>query len=167
MEFILRNGERVPAESSLEKDFSTFLNTYLYKPEDNYKTPEDLIRSPFSDLKLIRTSISQNNENKRDEYLINRPTPECLDYRILFYCLKKWVDETGSTQVSVEDALSAPKSIGRAFKLDLNILYRYLDLLQESGCIRLDRTAGMNVITLLNFENDHDILNEYYGLRIM
>ncbi|SJZ77675.1 DUF4007 family protein [Selenihalanaerobacter shriftii] len=153
--YIRRTGEEPPAKSSLEKDFNTFKRMYLYDPEDN-NSPEDSLQSPFSELKLI-TKVDT------DTYAVNRPSIDTLPPRILFYSLLLSL-EAGTKSVNVEEVLNQENSIGRLFKLNISLLYEYLEKLQEIGYLHLDKHAGLNSIQLRELSQDK-VLEDYYGIK--
>ena len=157
--FIKRIGEEPPAISSLENDFNVLRKMYTYQINDkikltkkNYNPEEDLMESPFIELKIL-TEID-NNKLK-----INRPTPENLSPPILYYCLLLTLENKFS--IDVDDLLSKENSIGRIFKLNSNTLYQFLDKFQELGYIRLDRHAGHNSIKIIQSSKE-EVISSYY-----
>lgn len=153
--FIKRTGEKLPAISSLKSDFKVFRRMYLYEPNKN-SSPENLLESPFTDLKLI-------TETEDDTYKINRPTFENLPPRIFYFCLLESLEETQDF-VNVEDVLSKNYWPGKIFKFSINTLYEYLNYLQEIGYVRLDKHAGLNSIKILE-KSQYDILDKYYNIN--
>lgn len=158
--FIKLSAEKIPADSTLKKDYRTFLQTYLVGGnEDNQISPEDLLRSPFTELKLIK----EKEVGKR--YYINHPSIDHLDYRIFYYCLTVTVkylsNESDHLKTRVEDLFSTNDNIVRIFGLTQDLLFRYLDILQEKKLIRLERQAGDYLIYLLDKDSD-SVLIDYY-----
>jgi len=150
IKFIEITGGKVPAKSSLKKDFNVLTRMYLYDPTDHI-SPEDSLESPFKDLKLIR--------KKDDFYKINIPDLNILPPEIFMYCLLDSIDTKSS--VNVEDLINKEKSVGNIFKLDINMLYKYIEKLESENYLKLNRHAGLNSIEII--ENDQtNILTNYY-----
>ncbi|MFW6016103.1 MAG: DUF4007 family protein [bacterium] len=158
--YIKRTGEEPPAQSSLESDFKVLRKMYLSKEENidkknkDYNPEEELMASPFKDLRLL----IETDDNKLK---INRPTVDKLPVQILFYCLLESLNK-GETSINVDDLMSKENSIGRVFKLTPNILYTYLEQFQELNYIRLAKQAGLNSVTIL--EDSQEKILEYYYL---
>ncbi|WP_035571776.1 DUF4007 family protein [Halonatronum saccharophilum] len=149
--YIERNGEEPPAISSLEKDFNTLIRMYLYDPKEN-NSPEDSLESPFKELKLI-------TKTDKNTYKLNRPNLDNLPVKIFLYCLLDSLE--GTKSINVEELLNKENSIGRIFKLNMNLLYDYIERLEELDYLRLDKHAGLNSIQL-KVESKAGILENYY-----
>ena len=156
--YIKRSGEEPPAQRSLESDFNVLRRMYLYDPEEEIH-PESSKVSPFRGLKLIK--------NEEGKYKINRPNPNNLPPKILYYCILNNLDSPDVDYVNVEEVLNDEGSVGRIFKLNMTILHEYLEILQDLNYLRLDRQAGLNSIKLLKPINEkEDILKEYYNSKL-
>lgn len=151
IKYIERNGEKPPAESSLKSDFDVLTRMYSYDPKEN-NSPEDSLESPFKELKLI-TKIDNRT------YKLNRPTLDNLPVEVFLYCLLDSLEDIRS--VNVEELLNKENSIGRVFKLNMNLLYDYIEKLEELGYLRLDKHAGLNSIQL-KVEDKEKVLADYY-----
>jgi hypothetical protein len=73
------------------------------------------------------------------------------------------VEQAGERrEISLNELLTAPCNIGRVFNLDsitmLEILYR----IERLGEIKIIRTAGLDVIHILNAPTFIDCVNHYY-----
>lgn len=159
--FIKRTGEEPPAISSLENDFNVLTNMYTYKVNDDsyflkkkdYDPEKELLKSPFVELRLL---METNDNNLK----INRPNLDNLPIKIFYYCFLKTL-EKDQTSINVEEILNKENSVGKVFKLNPNLLYQFLERLQELKFIRLDKHAGLNSVTILK-EDKKNILKEYY-----
>ena len=150
--FIRRTGEKMPAESSLKKDFNVFTRMYLYDSDDN-RSPESSLESPFTDLKLLYKS----EDNK---YKINNPGSDNLPSDILFYCLLDSI-ENNNLSINIDHALNNINSVGNIFKLTPTIFYNYLNELEEKEYLRVDKQAGLDSITILE-DSKENVLKSYY-----
>ena len=150
--YIKRLGEKVPAERSLINDYNVLRRMYLYDPQENI-TEEKSFMSPFRDLKLIM-------KEKSDSYKKNSPDFDTLDPKIYFYCLLMSIDEKDE-DINLNEILSAQKSVGKIFNLNMNIMHEFLGVLQEERLLRINKQAGMNSIKII--QNDKNkVLQDYY-----
>ena len=69
----------------------------------------------------------------------------------------------GRKEITLNDLLTAPCNIGRVFNLDsitmLDVLYR----IEKVGLIKINRTAGLDVITLKEELNFLDCVKRFYA----
>ena len=69
----------------------------------------------------------------------------------------------GLQEISLNELLTAPCNIGRVFNLDaitmLDILYR----IEQLGEIKINRTAGLDVICILHNLDFQDCVASYYA----
>lgn len=73
------------------------------------------------------------------------------------------MDQAGSRrELALNELLNSPKNIGRVFNLDsinmLNVLYE----IEKIGALKINRTAGLDVINLLTNYTFQDCVNKYY-----
>ena len=150
IKFIEITGGKVPAKSSLTKDYNVLTRMYLYDPTEHI-SPEDSLESPFKDLKLIKETD--------DFYKINTPDLNILPADIFMYCL---LDSIGNkSSINVEDLINKEKSVGKIFKFDINTLYKYIEKLESENYLKLNRHAGLNSVEIIK-NNQTDILTNYY-----
>lgn len=68
----------------------------------------------------------------------------------------------GKKEIPLNELLNSPCNIGRVFNLDtitlLDILYR----LEKTGTIKINRTAGLDVINLLTGYTFQECVESYY-----
>lgn len=152
VKYIEMTGEKIPALSSLQKDFNVLVRMYLYDSADN-KSPEDSLESPFSELRLFTKSDN-------GMYKLNRPNIDNLPPKILFYCLLDSVTAE-ITSVNIEDVLNKENSVGNIFKLTPTLFYKYIDKFEELNYVRLDKHAGLNSIQILEKDKEK-VIKEYY-----
>ena len=63
----------------------------------------------------------------------------------------------------MNELLTAPRNIGRIFNLDSVVMLEVLYRLERLGQIKINRTAGLDVITLQTEKNFIDCVDEYYA----
>ena len=142
---------------SLNDDFSCIVNTYLprYKASEKKCDPESNIDCPFGELGLVDVL------NKRKKtYKKSIPATDSLDPWVTFAVI---VDQSkGRKEIPLNELLNAPQNIGRVFNLDsitmLDILYR----IEKMGLIKINRTAGLDVITIQNEQTFLECVESFY-----
>lgn len=166
-DYTARHQEKEVAFSSLEKDFSCILRTYLPAEEDNEthvrRSPKSLTDCPLSTLGLI-TKID------KDKYLLNPPDMEQLDPILILYVLLSQQKQRRPEQLTVNlyDALTEPGNVGRIFNLNAVLLSELLMRLSseyDKEFLRLERTAGLDSLVFHTLIHPHDALIAYYNRR--
>lgn len=139
----MMDGEQSYAIRSLNDDFQCIVNTYLprYKSNPEKVSPENNIDCPFGELGLIDIL------NKRKKtYKKCVPASDTLNPYVLLAVIMD--NANGRTEISLNELLTAPCNIGRIYNLDsitmLDALYR----IERLGLIKINRTAGLDVVTL-------------------
>lgn len=146
------------ASRSLSDDFTCIINTYLprYKSNPTKVSPENNIDCPFGELGLVDIL------NKRKKtYKKSIPASDTLNPWVALAVILDNAD--GRTEISLNELLNAPCNIGRVFNLDsvtmLDVLYR----IEKLGLIKINRTAGLDVINLLEDLSFLDCVQNFYN----
>lgn len=146
------------ASRSLSDDFTCIINTYLprYKSNPTKVSPENNIDCPFGELGLVDIL------NKRKKtYKKSIPASDTLNPWVALAVIVDNAD--GRTEISLNELLNAPCNIGRVFNLDsvtmLDVLYR----IEKLGLIKINRTAGLDVINLLEDLSFLDCVQNFYN----
>ena len=139
----MRDSETDYAIRSLNDDFQCIINTYLprYKSNPTKVSPENNIDCPFGELGLVDIL------NKRKKtYKKSTPSSDMLNPYVILAVIVDNAD--GQKEISLNELLTAPYNIGKVFNLDsitmLDVLYR----IERLGLIKINRTAGLDVITI-------------------
>jgi hypothetical protein len=150
------------ALSSLESDFSCILNTYM--PHDKItgkeSSPENTIDCPLGELGLVDVEIRTSK--------IYRKVPAnlgTLPNLLVMYAICSARELMGSkeSEIRLEALLDSPYMPGRLFNLDSVALLTKLYELEDAGRIRINRTAGLDVVRLLRPQmSKEECLKEYY-----
>ncbi len=142
---------------SLNDDFTCIVNTYLprYKSSPGRVSPENNIDCPFGELGLIDIL------NKRKKtYKKSIPAKDTLNPWVMFAII---VDNAGGKkEISLNDLLNTPKNIGRVFNLDSITMLDSLYRIERLGLIKINRTAGLDVITLEQDLTFLDCVEKFY-----
>lgn len=139
----MRDNETEYAIRSLNDDFQCIINTYLprYKSNPVRISPESNIDCPFGELGLVDILNRRNKTYKK-----SIPSSDTIHP---YVALAVIVDNAHKQkEISLNELLNGHCNIGKVFNLDsitmLDILYR----IEKLGLIKINRTAGSDVITL-------------------
>ena len=153
----MHDGEMSYAIRSLNDDFQCIINTYLprYKSNPTKVSPESNIDCPFGELGLIDILNKQ-----KKTYRKSIPAARSIDPYVALAIILD--NSEGKAEIPLNDLLNAPCSIGKVFNLDsialLDILYR----IEKLELIKINRTAGLDVITLQTDLTSHDCVKKFY-----
>ena len=156
--FILQNSDendaaKTPATSSLESDFECIVNTYI--PHDRLGgkkvSPENVIDCPLGELGILGI------DSKRQRTYRKKPASSVmLPDLLVLYSIRNMVkrleeDKEGwfsPEEIPLEQLLSGRYSPGMTFNLDSIGLLDKLYELENAGMLRINRTAGSDVVRL-------------------
>lgn len=138
-------------ESSLKADIDVLLTMYS-KCEDKNEDPEDKIISPFSALGIIR--------KEGEIYYKTQPDLRKISNELVLYEISCLLGDNNA--ISIESIASGEKSLGAIYNLTRVTVNKYLDNLETMGYIRVDRTAGLDMIYPLKIKNPIQIIQDYY-----
>ena len=155
----MHDGETDYAIRSLNDDFQCIINTYLprYKSNPAKVSPENNIDCPFGELGLVDIL------NKRKKtYKKSTPASDMLNPYVVLAVIVDNAD--GRKEISLNELLTAPYNIGKVYNLDsitmLDVLYR----IEKLGLIKINRTAGLDVITVQEDNLDfYDCVERFYA----
>lgn len=145
------------AERSLEDDFNCIINTYVPRIKSNPSKvlPENNIDCPFGELGLIDI-VSK----KEKIYRKQSPAIDSINPLIILAFILKQAD--GREEIKITDLQNGINGIGKIFNLDhismINILYK----LEIGGYIKVNRTAGLDVVKIKTELQSIDCLAKYY-----
>ena len=154
----MESGNNDYAIRSLNDDFACIINTYLprYKTNTNRVSAENNIDCPFGELSLIDVL----NQRKKT-YKKCIPASETLDPWILLAVI---VDNAGEKkEIPLNELLTAPCNIGRVFNLDSITMLDGLYRVEKLGLIKINRTAGLDVIVLQSEFSFIECVEKYYA----
>lgn len=153
----MEEGEDTVAIRSLNDDFSCIINTYLprYKTSPNRVAPESNIDCPFGELGLVDI-LSKEKKTYRKAI----PTATSINPWIALAVI---VDQAnGTKEISLNELLTAPCNIGKVFNLDAITMLDVLYQIERLNKIKINRTAGLDVIRILDDYSFQDCVDAYY-----
>ncbi len=143
---------------SLNDDFQCIISTYLprYKSSPGKISPENNIDCPFGELGLVDIL------NKRKKtYKKSIPVSDTLNPYVVLAVIMD--NAEGRTEINLNELLTTPCNIGKVFNLDsitmLDVLYR----IEGLGLIKINRTAGLDVITLKTQMSFLECVEQFYA----
>lgn len=151
------DGESV-ASRSLNDDFVCIVNTYLprFKTSNQKVSPENNIDCPFGELGLVDIL----NKSKKT-YKKSIPSASSIHPLVALAVI---VDQAGERkEISLNELLTAPNNIGRVFNLDSITMLDILYGIEHQGMIKINRTAGLDVINILCEYSFQDCVDRYYA----
>jgi len=151
------NNTREVSRGSLKRDFDCIVNTYCVH-KTNSSNPEDNLMCPLQELGLIELV-----DTKRKRYRFTRRNVEQLAKEVYLYAILDFMAQKGlERDINLDVLLSAEGSIGRIFVLGVSELIQILEMLQVNGFLRLNKTAGLNQVTITTERDPISIIKEYY-----
>lgn len=141
-------------EKILTDEINTIIKTYVV--DNSNDTPENNFNCPLADLELLKRV-------KKDNYERLKPDYKSLDYLIVYYLLIVILD--GREYLSIDELLKIQNSPSRLLNLDKNMFNDYLDDMRRNELITINRTAGLNMIYLVNNLDLDTIFEKYFSRR--
>lgn len=138
------------SEKSLGNDVDVLLNMYSRNKEKS--DPEEKNISPFSQLELIK--------NMDGRFVKNHPNKKNFSELIVLYELTLMIED--SKGVSIEDAIYSENGLANIYNMTSVMANDYFDRLDAAGYIRVNRTAGIDMIYFINKIAALKVLEEYY-----
>lgn len=137
-------------DGSLKDDIDVLLNMYSkYNVEDD---PEDKNRSPLASLGLLK--------KEKDIYYKQQPDMRKFNEKVVLYEISILLN--GKESISIDDIYDITKKLYYLSRVSLNVI---LDKLDNMGYIKVDRTAGLDIIYSIDVGLPRKVLEDYYNNR--
>jgi len=160
LKYYISEADEEIAVGSLKKDFDCLISTYLLSNDITYN-PENNMGCPLQELGLVELI-----DNKRKRYRLTKRNVLNMPSELFLYGIFNYMKETGQDELSIDSLLNDKKSIGQIFVLGFSELIHILEILQAQGHIRVQKTAGLNRVTMLIHSDPLDIIKSYYQSEI-
>lgn len=138
-------------EGAVKDDIDVLLNMYS-KDMKKYDDPEEKNVCPLSALGLIR--------KEEETYMKVQPDLRKLNDYVILYELSCMFQNEKS--LSIEKIATGEHSLGAIYHLTKVMVNKYLDNLEALGCIKVDRTAGLDVVYPVDIKTPIEIVRAYY-----
>ena len=142
---------------SLTDDFSCIINTYLprYKTSNDRIAPENNIDCPLGELGLIDI-LSKDKKTYRKAI----PVASTINPWVVLAII---VDQAEKVkEIKLNELLTAPCNIGKILNLDAISMLDVLYQVERLGKIKINRSAGTDVIRILEELSFQDCVDAYY-----
>ena len=143
------NGQSFSIKS-LSNDVDVLVNMYSKNKEKT--DPEDKNISPFTQLGLIR--------KQEGKFAKNNPNRKYFSELIVLYEIAKMIGDRAS--ISIEEVISGENGLSKVYNLTSVMANDLLDRLDATGKIRVDRTAGLDMIYPNEQLIPDNVVEEYY-----
>ncbi len=149
-ELIVYAGTDAFPDGSLKDDIDVLLNMYSKNNSDD--DPEDKNKSPFAVLGLVK--------KEKDVYYKQQLDIRKINEKIVLYELAILLEDQDT--ISIDAVFEVVKGIYHLNRVTLNSI---LERLENMEYIRVDRTAGLDVIYPVNVGTVDEVIEEYYNSR--
>ena len=138
------------SEKSLSNDIDVLLN--MYSKSKAKVDPEDKSVSPFTQLEMLK---------KMDgKYIKKHPSKALFPEEVVLYELAK--KKIGSEGISIEEVVFGEGGLSKVFNMTAVMANDYFDRLDAAGYIRVDRTAGLDMIYPEKAFDELMVIENYY-----
>lgn len=137
---------------SVKDDCDAILRMYGKRREKD-SNPEEKNTSPFGVMGLIKRS--------EDGYAKAQPNLQKLPAEIVLYLLPQVLE--GKRGIGIEELLESAGGPGKILNLKRAGLMELLEQLERAGKVRIDQTAGLDMLYLPKAQTSETIWKEYYG----
>lgn len=150
------NGIDIPLRS-LDDDFNCLINTYLprYKTSPEKVDPESNMECPISELGLLDLRRAKGRV-----YAKTAPVSMAIDPMIAIAIILD--NSNGKKEVLLSELLNGDNNIGRVFNLDVISLMGILDSAEQTGLVRVVRTAGLDILKISTDMSFAECVKQFY-----
>lgn len=154
----MQKGEESVALRSITDDFTCIINTYLprYKTSSAKVSAENNIDCPLGELGLIDI-ISKSKRT----YKKAKPSADVINPWAALAIIADNAD--GRKEIPLNELLTAPCNIGRTLNLDSITLLDILYHIEQVGELKINRTAGLDVVILAHKYTFVECVEQYYA----
>lgn len=154
---LMEGGSSSVALRSLNDDFACIINTYLprYKVSPGKISAENNIDCPFGELGLVDIANKMKKTYKK-------ATPSAKSFNPWVVLAVIMAEANGRVEIGLNELLTAPCNIGRVFNLDAITMLDVLHEVENIGEIKIVRTAGLDVIRVINRRTFEECVTQYY-----
>lgn len=138
------------SDNSLKSDVDVLLNMYANSKEKT--DPEDKNTSPLAELKLLKKVDGRYSKVHSDKRILNE--------WLVLYEIALMLD--GRESISIEELSSGEKGLINTYQMTYVMINEFLDKLDALDYIRVDRTAGLDMVYWQNEYSPLNVLEEYY-----
>ena len=142
----------MPSDRAITDDFDCIVKTYT---SNTSSSPESNMGCPLSELSLITVT-------EKSKYVKVNTKATSINPLIILAVIIRESAKNDSKEIKISKLESDPCNIGKIFNLDALTIATYLDKLQNMEYITVNRTAGLDIITLRTDMNFIQCVQTYY-----
>ena len=160
--FLRNSDEGEKPARTIEDDFNCIINTYVPRIKSNPEKvrPESNIDCPLGELRLIDIARTEKTVVRQRVYRKSVPQKDMLHPLVLLAII---IDQAaGDKEIRISSIQNDNGNAGKAFNLDIISLTALLYKIELLGYIKVNRTAGLDVINIKNEWDFLDCVAEYY-----
>jgi hypothetical protein len=160
--FLRNSDEGEKPVRTIEDDFNCIINTYVPRIKSNPEKvrPESNIDCPLGELGLVDIVGTEKTVGRHRIYRKSVPQKNLLHPLVLLAVI---IDQAaGDKEIRISSIQNDNGNAGKAFNLDIISLTALLYKIELLGHIKLNRTAGLDVINIKNGWDFLDCVTEYY-----
>lgn len=147
------------APRSIEDDFSCIINTYVprYKTMPGKESAENNIDCPLGELGLIDIL-----KKERNNVVYKKSIPAASTFHPWIILAVIHANANGRQEIGLNELLTSPCNIGKIFNLDSITMLDVLHAAENTGELKIVRTAGLDVINLAYVHSFENCVENYY-----
>lgn len=138
------------SDKSVKSDLDVILN--MYGKGKEIEDPEDKSVSPFVQLKLIKNVEGQYSKSTPDSRFVN-------EWNVLYELVVMMGEKVN---ISIEQVLNGECGVSKIYQIKSVVANELLDRLEAMDFIRVDRTAGLDIIYKNRELTPESVMLEYY-----
>ncbi len=138
------------SDKSLKNDIDVLLN--MYSKDKGATDPEEKNSSPFAQLGLIKKVENQ--------YVKTSPDLRNINEWVVLYELSQLMMDKDS--ISIEQVSNGEYSLSAIYHMGSVVTNSFLDKLDALGYIRVDRTAGLDMVYRLMEFTKESVIEDYF-----
>lgn len=139
------------SEKSVKDSLDVLLNMYS-KMISRADDPEEKNICPLSSLGLI--------SRDGNSFTLSRPDIRKIKNELVLYELSDMFEKEDS--LSIDRIYSGVNGLGNIYHMTRTQVNQFLDSLEDSGYIKVNRTAGLDVVYAINVPEKEKIICDYY-----
>ena len=139
--WVSENLNKKVSANSIKKDIDCLLALYTEKEYIN-QTPEDVIRSPFEELSLIRKTVGA------EIVYMKRAIQSQELPAILYSVLVKYFEKHNVKEISLNELVNGVELWGKVYNLNRDQVIEQLDIVKNKYPITFTRTNHLDVIRI-------------------
>lgn len=142
-------------EKSLNSDVDLLLN--MYTKELNKSDPEENFSCPLSRLDLLK----KNREN----YERQLAKLDILNPYIVLYLMLLKTQNSNTSSISIRELEEGNNSLTNVLSINRVMINEYLDRLSNKKMIRVEKTAGLDMVYITTILSPESVIQKYYEER--